>query len=104
MQCISCEKCKMFGTLQILGMGTALRILLDPDVDLIIERNEIIALINTIRQFSNSIKIIEEFQNQISPTKEIHTKGIYTIVAISTLTILSFFIFYPKNPNFSKKK
>lgn len=42
--CITCEKCKVFGKLQTLGMGTALKILLEPHsrerVEL--ERNEII--------------------------------------------------------------
>eukprot|EP00579_Thalassiosira_antarctica_P020128 CAMPEP_0201977874 /NCGR_PEP_ID=MMETSP0904-20121228/62063_1 /ASSEMBLY_ACC=CAM_ASM_000553 /TAXON_ID=420261 /ORGANISM="Thalassiosira antarctica, Strain CCMP982" /LENGTH=88 /DNA_ID=CAMNT_0048529383 /DNA_START=60 /DNA_END=323 /DNA_ORIENTATION=+ len=31
MQCVGCDRCKLWGTLQTLGVGTALRIILDED-------------------------------------------------------------------------
>lgn len=73
MQCISCEKCKMFGTLQILGMGTALRILLDPDVDLIIERNEIIVMkISLFFSFFLILFLILGLNKYYSPIFQFH--------------------------------
>jgi ERO1-like protein alpha len=64
MNCVSCEKCKIWAKLQILGIGSALKILFDHECDLIMERNEIIALFNTLRQFSDSILFIKKFQNE----------------------------------------
>ena len=42
---MSCEKCKVWATLQTLGVGTALKILLEPDTPTVLQqlqRNEII--------------------------------------------------------------
>ena len=61
MDCVSCEKCKLWGKLQILGIGTALKVLLSEGAgagyDL--ERNEIIAVFNTLSKLSQSIRTIE---------------------------------------------
>jgi ERO1-like protein beta len=42
--CTGCETCKVHAKLQLLGMGTALRILLDTpeDHDLELQRNEVL--------------------------------------------------------------
>jgi heme-degrading monooxygenase HmoA len=84
LDCVSCEKCRLWGKLQILGIGTAIKILLTKEEDLMIKtftdvdeeveetrgydsftssrdislinRQEIIALINTLNQFSKSIE------------------------------------------------
>lgn len=76
MNCVTCEKCRLWGKLQILGFGTAIKILLTPDEDLsvisspsggveealarqqcskILNRQEVIALVNTLNQLSNSV-------------------------------------------------
>jgi len=56
MDCVGCEKCRLWGKLQILGIGTAVKILLTPrDEQLHLNRQEVIALINTLRQFAVSI-------------------------------------------------
>ena len=81
MDCVGCEKCRLWGKLQILGIGTAIKVLLmspsspssasssscdhhmdaqDPhdgrDVkDLVVNRQEVIALLNTLNQLSKSI-------------------------------------------------
>ncbi|EGG13319.1 hypothetical protein DFA_11080 [Cavenderia fasciculata] len=59
LNCVTCEKCKLYGKMQTLGLGTALKILFDEDQSSL-QRNEIIALINTLRQLSNSITFIKE--------------------------------------------
>eukprot|EP00696_Hemimastix_kukwesjijk_P019398 gnl/Hemi2/864_TR312_c0_g1_i1.p2 gnl/Hemi2/864_TR312_c0_g1~~gnl/Hemi2/864_TR312_c0_g1_i1.p2 ORF type:complete len:244 (-),score=90.64 gnl/Hemi2/864_TR312_c0_g1_i1:381-1112(-) len=62
--CIDCEKCRIHGKLQILGIGTALRIVLadDEDARRPLHRNEIIALVQTLTKFSNSIDIIHKMR------------------------------------------
>merc|ERR1711871_1894918 len=67
MDCVTCEKCKVWGKLQILGLGTAVKILLSDEKDLedintntgsskFLNRQEVIALINTLNQLASSVE------------------------------------------------
>jgi len=68
MDCVGCEKCRLWGKLQILGLGTALKILFSVDSnDLInqsaqlqLQRNEVIALINLLSRLSESVKTLHD--------------------------------------------
>lgn len=64
MQCVGCDRCKLWGTLQTLGVGTALRIILDDsesqDTDL--SRQEAVALVHTLERFSSALVYIHDFQ------------------------------------------
>ena len=60
MDCVTCSKCRVWGKLQILGLGTAIRILLSSDEMLsgpegVLSRQEVIALVNTLHQLSTSV-------------------------------------------------
>ena len=57
MDCVGCEKCRLWGKLQTLGLGTALKILLSEEDELIgtLQRDEVIALVNTAAQFAKSV-------------------------------------------------
>lgn len=62
MDCVSCEKCRVWGKLEILGLGTAIKILLTPEKEMhelplhhFLSRQEVVALINTLNQFAKSI-------------------------------------------------
>jgi ERO1-like protein alpha len=62
MDCVGCEKCRMWAKLEIMGIGTAIKLLLLPPEKLhsrnikdILTRQEIIALINTMNQFAKAI-------------------------------------------------
>jgi ERO1-like protein alpha len=68
MDCVGCEKCKLWGKLQFLGIATALKILLESDdcfqeglppmqmlEKLKLERNEVIALVNLLTKLSHSV-------------------------------------------------
>merc|ERR1712146_275195 len=70
MDCVSCEKCKVWGKLQILGLGTAVKILLSDEKDLddtnvstgsskFLNRQEVIALINTLNQLARSVEFFQ---------------------------------------------
>eukprot|EP00397_Hematodinium_sp_SG-2012_P002823 GEMP01002831.1.p1 GENE.GEMP01002831.1~~GEMP01002831.1.p1 ORF type:complete len:1035 (+),score=189.60 GEMP01002831.1:136-3240(+) len=56
--CVKCQKCRVHAKLHTLGIGTALKILLLPDhlYTTSVSREEIVALFNTARSFSKSIK------------------------------------------------
>ncbi|KAL0407508.1 UNVERIFIED_CONTAM: Endoplasmic reticulum oxidoreductin-2 [Sesamum latifolium] len=66
MDCVGCEKCRLWGKLQILGMGTALKILFSENGQdqsgqrLQLQRNEVIALINLLNRLSESVKFVHE--------------------------------------------
>ena len=57
LNCVTCSRCRLHGKLQLLGIGTALKILLLPRdmAGSSLSRNEIVALFNTLGQFSHSI-------------------------------------------------
>jgi len=77
LDCVSCEKCKLWGKLQVLGIGTALKILLSEadGVPYDLERNEIVALFNTLTKLSSSVETTEymsallEDPTQANPTR-----------------------------------
>ena len=59
MQCVGCDRCKLWGTLQTLGIGTALRILLDEEWETQsatkLSRQESVALVHTLERFSSAL-------------------------------------------------
>eukprot|EP00850_Spirogloea_muscicola_P021849 SM000265S09770 [mRNA] locus=s265:67573:70810:+ [translate_table: standard] len=67
MDCVGCEKCRLWGKLQILGLGTALKILFSVDASnseesvLHLQRNDVIALINLLARLSESIEQASRF-------------------------------------------
>jgi len=67
MQCVGCDRCKLWGTLQTLGVGTALRILFhndDNDNDITLSRQEAVALVNTLERLSSSLDFAYEFRKR----------------------------------------
>ncbi|ODV92802.1 hypothetical protein CANCADRAFT_30844 [Tortispora caseinolytica NRRL Y-17796] len=69
MDCVGCDKCRLWGKLQIMGYGTALKILFDfPDeyVDETnvpyLRRTEMVALVNTMDRLSKSVEAIQRFR------------------------------------------
>ena len=63
LDCVQCQQCKLHGKMSMLGYGTALKILFLPSDQLnesVLERNEVVALINTIAKMSEAIKEVRE--------------------------------------------
>lgn len=70
LDCVTCERCKLWGKLQINGLGAALKILFDfnqtqhqisPNSKIYLTRTEIVALFNLFRNLSYSIHWINHF-------------------------------------------
>lgn len=67
MNCVSCERCRVWGKLQILGLGTAIKLLLSSAEEISsqqvqLDRQEVIALINTLHQVcSPSRQLLDDF-------------------------------------------
>ncbi|KAJ8678805.1 hypothetical protein QAD02_014592 [Eretmocerus hayati] len=75
MDCVGCEKCKLWGKLQVQGLGTALKILFSGRFDkyeetvinfnrrqFFLDRSEIVSLINGFGRLSESIFELESFR------------------------------------------
>lgn len=62
LDCVQCQQCKLHGKMTMLGYGTALKILFMNESRLAssLERNEIVAFINTIAKFSESLREVRE--------------------------------------------
>jgi hypothetical protein len=72
MDCVACEKCKLWGKIQIHGLGTAFKILTHGDqVPLRLTRHEITSLINGISKLSRSIQFLEEFDKLLQQEDKI---------------------------------
>ncbi len=78
MDCVGCEKCKLWGKLQTLGIATALKILFNEEdcsaassvaeqmnKSLRLERNEVIALVNLLERYSKSLQIYTSLSNNM---------------------------------------
>ena len=63
LDCVTCQKCKLHGKVVLMGLGTALKILLSPPDVLqqqnILEPIEVVALINSIGKFSSAITAMD---------------------------------------------
>eukprot|EP00051_Salpingoeca_urceolata_P006342 m.84083 g.84083 ORF g.84083 m.84083 type:complete len:424 (+) comp14787_c0_seq2:4126-5397(+) len=69
MDCVGCEKCKLWGKLQIQGLGTAMKILFSYTEDQpqwrlqsSLRRNEIVSLFVTLGRFSQGIREVGMFR------------------------------------------
>ncbi|CAL8080814.1 unnamed protein product [Orchesella dallaii] len=73
MDCVGCQKCKLWGKLQVKGLGTALKILFSEPPNFtrgqqeFLSRNEIVALFNAFGRLSESIHQLENFRRMIGP-------------------------------------
>jgi hypothetical protein len=84
MDCVGCDKCRLWGKLQITGLGTGLKLLFSdstpstssthasdsPSFDAALKsskaakltRGEVVAFINTMHRFSESLHSVESFR------------------------------------------
>ena len=61
LDCVQCQQCKLHGKLTMLGYGTALKILFTKSLDnLILEPNEVVALINSAARLSENLVEVRE--------------------------------------------
>lgn len=81
MDCVGCDKCRLWGKLQVTGLGTALKILFSGDFDQPLEqqldmstvkqtkfqlsRGEIVSLFNAYGRLSRSIMELEQFRKKV---------------------------------------
>ena len=74
MDCVGCEKCRLWGKLQFLGMGTALKILFADVTECgpagtappPLNRNEVVALVNVLHKLAQSIRTLHDLEALLS--------------------------------------
>lgn len=70
MDCVGCDKCRLWGKLQTAGYGTALKVLFEFDNDSgevpVLGRTELVALFNTYARVSSSLAALREFQKMVA--------------------------------------
>ncbi|EKM80705.1 hypothetical protein AGABI1DRAFT_112451 [Agaricus bisporus var. burnettii JB137-S8] len=72
MDCVGCDKCRLWGKIQTTGLATALKILFELDENALnprtnrdfLHRAEMIALFNTLFRFSESIRAVDDFRRE----------------------------------------
>jgi len=90
LDCVGCEKCKLWGKLQINGIGTALRgvfeLTNDPKYLVQLRRTEIVAIINLMNKLSLSIERIQQF-HRLDISKRGHVEGQKPLVNLWTIIL-----------------
>jgi hypothetical protein len=110
MDCVSCEKCRVWGKLQILGLGTAIKILLTPEEELtegiemaasmsgdtdqsgdaptpVLTRQEVIALVNTLHQLAKSVEFASvAAEHELAMKLQLWGKRLITAIFVLILT------------------
>lgn len=71
MDCVGCDKCRLWGKVQTNGFGTALKVLFEfghgheGDVKPLLRRTELVALVNTLDKISSALKALEHFRAMV---------------------------------------
>lgn len=75
MDCVGCDKCRLWGKLQTVGYGTALKVLFEFEEgeEAPLKRTELVALINTLGRISDSLRALETFRSMSSAASPMTT-------------------------------
>ncbi|KIW25750.1 uncharacterized protein PV07_08905 [Cladophialophora immunda] len=71
MDCVGCDKCRLWGKLQTAGYGAALKVLFEYDENKNgenphLRRTELVALVNTLGRLSHSLDAIQKFRTALN--------------------------------------
>ncbi|TBU56372.1 endoplasmic oxidoreductin [Dichomitus squalens] len=76
MDCVGCDRCRLWGKVQTTGIATALKVLfeldalaLDPKSNAnLLQRSEVVALINTLHRLVESLHMVQDFRRMWAET------------------------------------
>lgn len=71
MECVGCDKCRLWGKLQTVGFGTALKVLFEYDElkngeNPTLRRTELVALVNTLDRVSSSLTAFNKMRDMVA--------------------------------------
>lgn len=79
MDCVGCDKCRLWGKIQTNGYGTALKVLFEFDNNSknipVLKRTELVALFNTYARLSSSMAAIGRFRQMVAAEDEAEVDG-----------------------------
>ncbi|KAH7391418.1 endoplasmic reticulum Oxidoreductin 1-domain-containing protein [Cadophora sp. MPI-SDFR-AT-0126] len=80
MDCVGCDKCRLWGKLQTAGYGAALKVLFEFDNNSddipMLKRTELVALFNTLARISDSLEAIAEFRSMVEAEESLEAEKI----------------------------
>lgn len=107
MDCVNCDKCRLWGKIQVAGFGTALKILFEFNDSLhqgefLLRRTELVALINTFDRISCSIHSIQEFfsMTHYNEDKKFNKFNLFDYVSFFSSKINENMVYYKSFLNF----
>lgn len=81
MDCVGCDKCRLWGKVQTQGYGTALKVLFEFDENAaagenpVLRRTELVALVNTLDRVSHSLIAVDKFKEMWEARQEAEEKA-----------------------------
>lgn len=81
MDCVGCDKCRLWGKVQTTGVATAMKVLFELDEKALdprsnrnlLTRSEVVALINTLHRFAESLHAVNLFRGMWAAEHEPHS-------------------------------
>lgn len=104
MDCVGCDKCRLWGKLQVTGLGTALKLLFSYDGEFaiplpssgavdkddpsasVLSRSEVVAFVNTLHRLSESLVAVEKFRTLWAHRSEVEKKTNAVEVEVAKVT------------------
>jgi hypothetical protein len=75
MDCVGCDKCRLWGKVQTAGYGAALKVLFESENNSVdvpkLGRTEIVALFNTLARISSSLEAINRFREMVEAEESV---------------------------------
>ncbi len=85
MDCVGCDKCRLWGKLQVNGIGTALKLLFNKNGDGAgegegknfagLQKSELVALVNAAHRIAESLRAVETFRDMYQEQKRLGVDG-----------------------------
>jgi hypothetical protein len=86
MDCVGCDKCRLWGKLQTAGYGAALKVLFEfennSDDIPVLKRTELVALFNTLARISSALEAVNEFRTMVEASEtEAESEGHHHVLS-----------------------
>ncbi|BGP25516.1 ERO1-like protein beta [Rhodotorula toruloides] len=82
MDCVGCDKCRLWGKMQITGLGTALKLLFSTattdEGEVVLSRSEVVAFVNTLHRLSESLAAVDRFRTLWAHRNDAKTDASFT--------------------------
>jgi ERO1-like protein beta len=99
MDCVSCDKCRLNGKLQVRGLATTLKLLFLPEsmrAETInrLQDAEIVSLLQLLNRLSESINILEKFrvEEDIEASKCMVYRRVFAFVCAAMVTVTALIV------------